>query len=345
MNIERTEEALATGADRIAVACPFCYVMMDDGVKEKGRDEEVKVQDIAELLYRGDRSRRARTRTAHGGVPTRRLAVAGAEVSRRHFLAKAGLAGSVAAAAQFGMLARAAPATAGGAISPPTPTVPPIAARRALKRLLAPLPPWIRTGPTNKPRVAITIDDMWGTFGADNANAAMDVAKAKGVKLSFFPTGGALEEHIRLGRQAVWQRAIAEGHDIGNHTYTHTNLTKLNDDQIRGEINHTKDLLAQCLGPVPYTMRLMRPPGGRRRVRERRRPADHERGHRPRLLDDDVDGRRQRREGQHRGRQQVAEQRVERDDRAHPLHRVHARWVADVDRPPAQRQEARTRPA
>jgi Fe-S oxidoreductase len=50
VNIERTEEALATGADRIAVACPFCYVMMDDGVKEKGRDEDVKVQDIAELL-------------------------------------------------------------------------------------------------------------------------------------------------------------------------------------------------------------------------------------------------------------------------------------------------------
>jgi Fe-S oxidoreductase len=50
VNVERTEEALATGAQRIAVACPFCYVMMDDGVKEKGRDEDVKVQDIAELL-------------------------------------------------------------------------------------------------------------------------------------------------------------------------------------------------------------------------------------------------------------------------------------------------------
>src|SRR5690349_5492730 len=149
-----------------------------------------------------------------------------------------------------------------GAARPPTPTVPPIAARRALKRLLTPLPPWIRSGPSNRARVALTIDDMWGNFGADNANAAMDVAKAKGVKLTFFPTGGALEEHIGLGRQAVWQRAVAEGHDIGNHTYTHTALTKLTDDQIRGELNHTKDLLAQCLGPVPYTMRLMRPPGG-----------------------------------------------------------------------------------
>jgi peptidoglycan/xylan/chitin deacetylase (PgdA/CDA1 family) len=147
-------------------------------------------------------------------------------------------------------------------VQPPTPTVPPIAARHALKRLLTPLPPWIRSGPTTKARVAITIDDMWGTFGADNAMAAMDVAKAKGVKLSFFPTGGALEDHINLGRQAVWQRAVAEGHDIGNHTYTHTALTKLTDDQIRGELGHTRDLLAQCLGTVPYTMRLMRPPGG-----------------------------------------------------------------------------------
>ncbi len=50
VNIERTEEALDTGVARIAVACPFCYVMMDDGVKEKGRGEDVKVQDIAELL-------------------------------------------------------------------------------------------------------------------------------------------------------------------------------------------------------------------------------------------------------------------------------------------------------
>ena len=50
VNVERAQEALATGAERIAVACPFCYVMMDDGVKGEGRDEDVKVQDIAEML-------------------------------------------------------------------------------------------------------------------------------------------------------------------------------------------------------------------------------------------------------------------------------------------------------
>jgi Fe-S oxidoreductase len=52
VNIERAEEAVATGADEIAVACPFCYVMLDDGVKELGRDE-VRVRDIAMILADG----------------------------------------------------------------------------------------------------------------------------------------------------------------------------------------------------------------------------------------------------------------------------------------------------
>jgi Fe-S oxidoreductase/nitrate reductase gamma subunit len=49
VNIERTEEAIATGSDIIATGCPFCYVMLDDGVKELG-NEEVVVQDLAMLL-------------------------------------------------------------------------------------------------------------------------------------------------------------------------------------------------------------------------------------------------------------------------------------------------------
>ncbi|HOJ02809.1 MAG TPA: (Fe-S)-binding protein [Bacteroidota bacterium] len=51
VNIERTEEALASGAGTIASACPFCMTMMTDGVKEKGKQEEVVVKDIAELVY------------------------------------------------------------------------------------------------------------------------------------------------------------------------------------------------------------------------------------------------------------------------------------------------------
>lgn len=50
INIERTGEALATGATTIAVACPFCMTMMSDGVKGKNKEAEVTVKDIAELI-------------------------------------------------------------------------------------------------------------------------------------------------------------------------------------------------------------------------------------------------------------------------------------------------------
>ncbi|MBX2897476.1 MAG: (Fe-S)-binding protein [Cyclobacteriaceae bacterium] len=50
INIERAEEALETGAKTIAVACPFCMTMMTDGVKNKEKEAEVKVKDLAELI-------------------------------------------------------------------------------------------------------------------------------------------------------------------------------------------------------------------------------------------------------------------------------------------------------
>jgi Fe-S oxidoreductase len=50
VNIERTEEALSVNPDIISTACPFCMTMMSDGVKEKGRQEEIKVKDFAELV-------------------------------------------------------------------------------------------------------------------------------------------------------------------------------------------------------------------------------------------------------------------------------------------------------
>ena len=48
--IERTEDALETGAGIIATACPFCMTMMTDGLKYKNREEDVKNYDIAELI-------------------------------------------------------------------------------------------------------------------------------------------------------------------------------------------------------------------------------------------------------------------------------------------------------
>ena len=50
VNIERTEEALETRANTIAVACPFCMIMMSDGVKNKEKEGSVQVRDLAELI-------------------------------------------------------------------------------------------------------------------------------------------------------------------------------------------------------------------------------------------------------------------------------------------------------
>jgi Fe-S oxidoreductase len=50
INIARTEQALETGASVIAAACPFCMTMMSDGVKNKEKEQEVKVLDLAELV-------------------------------------------------------------------------------------------------------------------------------------------------------------------------------------------------------------------------------------------------------------------------------------------------------
>jgi Fe-S oxidoreductase len=54
VNNNRAEEAVATGADRIAVGCPFCYVMLSDGLTQKqsdtGAHEQVEVVDVAQML-------------------------------------------------------------------------------------------------------------------------------------------------------------------------------------------------------------------------------------------------------------------------------------------------------
>jgi Fe-S oxidoreductase len=48
VNVERSQELIATGAGRVATACPFCYIMIDDGVKSQGLEEEdLKVADIS----------------------------------------------------------------------------------------------------------------------------------------------------------------------------------------------------------------------------------------------------------------------------------------------------------
>jgi Fe-S oxidoreductase len=50
INIDRIEEALETSPNVVAAACPFCMTMLADGIKNKEKEDSVKVYDLAELI-------------------------------------------------------------------------------------------------------------------------------------------------------------------------------------------------------------------------------------------------------------------------------------------------------
>ena len=52
INDMRTDQAIAAGADKIAVACPFCLTMMSDGIKDRSKEETMAALDIAEVVWK-----------------------------------------------------------------------------------------------------------------------------------------------------------------------------------------------------------------------------------------------------------------------------------------------------
>ena len=50
VNMERTEEAVGTGADVISTACPYCMIMLDDAVRANNKEDEVRVLDLSQLV-------------------------------------------------------------------------------------------------------------------------------------------------------------------------------------------------------------------------------------------------------------------------------------------------------
>lgn len=106
-----------------------------------------------------------------------------------------------------------------------------------------------RYGASDSMKIAITFDD------GPNDNYTpkiLDILKQKNVPGTFFVTGGNIENNIPLIR-----RIYREGHEIGNHTFTHPNLEVTSDNRERLELRSTRLLLESILG---HSTLLFRPP-------------------------------------------------------------------------------------
>lgn len=100
-------------------------------------------------------------------------------------------------------------------------------------------------------RIALTFDDG---PSEPYTGEILDILKANHVHATFFLCGSAAERYPDLVR-----RIKAEGHEIGNHTYSHPWLYLMDKDKIAGEIDRTQDVLEKISGTRP---RLFRPPYG-----------------------------------------------------------------------------------
>ena len=99
-----------------------------------------------------------------------------------------------------------------------------------------------------KPMVALTFDD--GPY-APVGNRIMDCLAQYDAKATFYVVGERVPSYT-----AELQRMVAEGHEIGNHTYSHKYLNKLNAAQIRQEIDRCADTVQAACGVRPVTVRL-----------------------------------------------------------------------------------------
>jgi len=114
------------------------------------------------------------------------------------------------------------------------------------------------SGLSGEPYVAMTFDD--GPHPR-NTPRLLDILRARNIKATFYVIGQNVDRYPGIVR-----RIVAEGHEIGNHTYTHRKLTALGDSEVGTEMRRTEDAIVRAAGVKPRTMR---PPYGALLTRQR----------------------------------------------------------------------------
>src|SRR2546430_4197491 len=101
------------------------------------------------------------------------------------------------------------------------------------------------------PYIAITFDDGPSETLTPKL---LDLLAAHHIKATFFVIGENVAEHPE-----IVTRAAREGHEIGNHSWSHPNFGKMSDDSVRSQLRRTDDAIRGATGSRPT---LMRPPYG-----------------------------------------------------------------------------------
>ena len=101
------------------------------------------------------------------------------------------------------------------------------------------------------PYIAMTFDDG---PSPETTPRLLEILKQRNIKATFFMIGQNAQAN-----PAIVQRILAEGHEIGNHSWTHPQLSKLSDDRVTEEITKTQAAIKNASG---YTPVLLRPPYG-----------------------------------------------------------------------------------
>jgi peptidoglycan/xylan/chitin deacetylase (PgdA/CDA1 family) len=109
------------------------------------------------------------------------------------------------------------------------------------------------------PYIAMTFDDG---PSATLTPKLLDLLAAHHIKATFFVIGENIAEHPE-----IVARAAREGHEIGNHSWSHPNFGKMSDQGVRSQLQRTDDAIKNATGDRPT---LMRPPYGSITAREKR---------------------------------------------------------------------------
>lgn len=102
-----------------------------------------------------------------------------------------------------------------------------------------------------EPKIALTFDAAWGN---EDTSQILEILKKHDVKVTFFMTGGWVENYPEDVRAI-----LAAGHDLGNHSENHKNMSQLSNEEKKQELMKVHEKVRELTG---YEMFLFRPPYG-----------------------------------------------------------------------------------